>query len=202
MSNISNAGHKTRRLTGLAFLTAIIIVLQIVCSFIHFGPFSITLALAPIIIGAAIYGIGAGVYLGTVFGTIVLIAGLFSWDGGFTLILLNDNALATIAICIVKGAAAGLAAGILYRLISKKNVTAGVITAGVVCPIVNTGLFIVGMLVFFFPMLKGMAQEESQELTYYIIFTLTGLNFLVELAVNMLFSTAITRIIKAKNRIF
>ncbi len=201
MSNISNAGHKTRRLTGLAFLTAIIIVLQIVCSFIHFGPFSITLALAPIIIGAAIYGIGAGVYLGTVFGTIVLIAGLFSWDGGFTLILLNDNALATIAICIVKGAAAGLAAGILYRLISKKNVTAGVITAGVVCPIVNTGLFIVGMLVFFFPMLKGMAQEESQELTYYIIFTLTGLNFLVELAVNMLFSTAITRIIKAKNRI-
>lgn len=201
MSNISNAGHKTRRLTGLAFLTAIIIVLQIVCSFIHFGPFSITLALAPIIIGAAIYGIGAGVYLGTVFGTIVLIAGLFSWDGGFTLILLNDNALATIAICIVKGAAAGLAAGILYRLISKKNVTAGVITAGVVCPIVNTGLFIVGMLVFFFPMLKGMAHEESQELTYYIIFTLTGLNFLVELAVNMLFSTAITRIIKAKNRI-
>ena len=131
----------------------------------------------------------------------MLIAGLFSWDGGFTLILLNDNALATIAICIVKGAAAGLAAGILYRLISKNNVTAGVITAGGVCPIVNTGLFIVGMLVFFFPMLKGMAQEESQELTYYIIFTLTGLNFLVELAVNMLFSTAITRIIKAKNRI-
>ena len=201
MSNISNAGHKTQRLTGLAFLTAIIIVLQIVCSFIHFGPFSITLALAPIIIGAAIYGIGAGVYLGTVFGIIVLIAGLFSWDGGFTLILLNDNALATIAICIVKGAAAGLAAGLIYRLISKKNMTAGVITAGVVCPIVNTGLFIVGMLIFFFPMLQNMAQQNSQELMYYIIFTLTGLNFLVELAVNMLFSTAITRIIKAKKRI-
>ena len=41
------ASEKTRRLTGLALLTAIVVVLQIVASFIKFGPFSITLALAP-----------------------------------------------------------------------------------------------------------------------------------------------------------
>ena len=40
------ANEKTRRLTGLALMTAIIIVLQVVASFIKFGPFTITLALA------------------------------------------------------------------------------------------------------------------------------------------------------------
>ena len=68
------ANEKTRRLTGLALLTAIIVVLQVVASFVKFGPFTITLALAPIIIGAALYGAGAGAWLGAVFGVVVLIA--------------------------------------------------------------------------------------------------------------------------------
>ena len=68
------ANEKTRRLTGLALMTAIIVVLQVVASFVKFGPFSITLALAPIIIGAALYGAGAGAWLGAVFGVVVLIA--------------------------------------------------------------------------------------------------------------------------------
>ena len=50
------ASEKTRRLTGLALMTAIIVVLQVVASFVKFGPFTITLALAPILIGAALYG--------------------------------------------------------------------------------------------------------------------------------------------------
>ena len=49
------ASEKTRRLTGLALMTAIIVVLQVVASFVTFGPFTITLALAPILIGAALY---------------------------------------------------------------------------------------------------------------------------------------------------
>ena len=58
------ASEKTRRLTGLALMTAIIVVLQVVASFVKFGPFTITLALAPILIGAALYGPKAGACLG------------------------------------------------------------------------------------------------------------------------------------------
>ena len=76
------ASAKTQRLTGLALMTGIIIVLQIVASFIKFGPFTITLALAPIIIGAALYGAGAGAYLGGVFGVVVFIACVAGWDMG------------------------------------------------------------------------------------------------------------------------
>ena len=35
------ASEKTRRLTGLALMTAIIVVLQVVASFVKFGPFTI-----------------------------------------------------------------------------------------------------------------------------------------------------------------
>ncbi len=185
----------TRRMAGLAIFTAIIVVLQVLCTFIRFGPFSITLALAPIIIGTAMYGKGAGAYLGGVFGAVVLITGLLGWDGGTVMLLMGINPVGCILICLVKGIAAGFFAGLCYELLAKKNDKVGVLVSGIVCPVVNTGLFIVGMLVFFFDTLSGWA--GGQNLLLYIIVGLTGINFLVELAVNIILSSGITQIIRA-----
>lgn len=185
----------TRRMAGLAIFTAIIVVLQVLCTFIRFGPFSITLALAPIIIGTAMYGKGAGAYLGGVFGAVVLITGLLGWDGGTVMLLMGINPVGCILICLVKGIAAGFFAGLCYELLAKKNDKVGVLVSGIVCPVVNTGLFIVGMLVFFFDTLSGWA--GGQDLLLYIIVGLTGINFLVELAVNIVLSSGITQIIRA-----
>lgn len=191
----STTHGKVQRMTGIAILTAIIVVVQIICTFIKFGPFSITLALAPIIIGAAVYGVGTGALLGGVFGLVVLITGILGWDGGTVMLLMGINPVATVLICIVKGAAAGLAAGAVYAAIAKKSQLAGVITAGVVCPVVNTGLFVAGMLTFFFSTISGWA-AGNDSMVQYIIFGLCGGNFLVELATNLLLATAITRIIR------
>ena len=185
----------THRMAGLAIFTAIIVVLQVLCTFIRFGPFSITLALAPIIIGTAMYGKGAGAYLGGVFGAVVLITGLLGWDGGTVMLLMGINPVGCILICLVKGIAAGFFAGLCYELLAKKNDKVGVLVSGIVCPVVNTGLFIVGMLVFFFDTLSGWA--GGQNLLLYIIVGLTGINFLVELAVNIILSSGITQIIRA-----
>lgn len=182
-------------MTGLAIFTAIIVVLQVLCTFVRFGPFSITLALAPIIIGTAIYGKGAGAYLGGVFGLVVLITGLLGWDGGTVMLLMSINAVGCVLICILKGVAAGYLAGLCYDAISKKSDKVAVIVSGVVCPVTNTGLFIVGMLVFFFDTLSSWS--SGQNLLMYIIVGLTGINFLVELGVNLLLSAGITRIIRA-----
>ena len=185
----------TRKMTGLAIFTAIIVVLQVLCTFVRFGPFSITLALAPIIIGTAMYGKGAGAYLGGVFGVVVLVTGLLGWDGGTVMLLMGINPLGCVLVCLLKSVAAGFFAGLCYELIAKKNDKLGVLISGVVCPVVNTGLFIVGMLVFFFDTLSGWA--GGQNLLLYIIVGLTGVNFLVELAVNIVLSSGITRIIRA-----
>jgi uncharacterized membrane protein len=190
--------QKTRRMTGLAIFSAIIVVIQIVCTFVRFGPFSITLALAPIIIGAALYGVSAGAYLGGVLGLVVLITGLLGWDGGTVMYLMSQNALATILICLVKTVAAGWLAGLVYRAAAKKNTLLGVILAGIVCPVVNTGLFIAGMLIFFFSTLQTWANGTA--VTYFIIVGLTGVNFLIELLANMVLASGITRVIQAGKR--
>ena len=70
----------------------------------------------------------------------------------------------------------------------------GVVAAGIVCPVVNTGIFIVGMLLFFAETLASWA--GGQPILNYIIFGLTGVNFLVELAVNLVLASGITTIIR------
>lgn len=189
------ANEKTRRLTGLALLTAIIIVLQVVASFVKFGPFSITLALAPIIIGAALYGASAGAWLGGVFGVVVFIACVAGWDVGGN-ILFTANPFLTCILCIVKGALAGLVAGVAFRAIEGRSPMAASITAGVLCPVVNTGIFCIGLSLFFHDTLVAWA--GGTDLVYYIIFGLTGVNFLLELAINLVLSTVIVRVVGAR----
>ena len=191
------ANEKTRRLTGLALMTAIIVVLQVVASFVKFGPFSITLALAPIIIGAALYGAGAGAWLGAVFGVVVLIACVAGWDQGGN-ILFTANPLLTAALCIVKGAAAGFVSGLVFRGLSSRSPMGASIIAGIVCPVVYTGIFCVGLAVFFYDTLVAWA--GGSDLIYYIIFGLTGVNFVLELAINLVLSTVIVRVVGARKR--
>ena len=105
---------KTGKVVGLGLFTAIVVVLQLLGSFIKFGPFSITLVLAPIVIGAALYGIGAGAYLGLVFGVTVLISG----DAAA---FLTINPIGTVIIVLLKGMLAGLSAGMVYSLVQKAD---------------------------------------------------------------------------------
>ena len=63
---------KTKRMVGIALLSAIVIVLQLLGSFIRFGPVSVSLVLIPIVVGAAMYGPAAGAVLGAVFSMVVL----------------------------------------------------------------------------------------------------------------------------------
>ena len=192
--NKASSHDKIQRMAGMSIFIAIIVVLTILCTFVRFGPFSITLALAPIIIGAALYGPGAGAILGGVFGFVVLLTGVFGWDGGTVMYLMSLNALGCVLICIGKGAAAGWISGLVYRLIAKKNIHLGVVVAAIVCPIVNTGIFIIGMMLFYMSTLESWA--GGQAVIYYAIFGLTGVNFLVELAVNLVLSSGITSIIR------
>ena len=176
---------KTSKVVGLGLFTAIVVVLQLLGSFIKFGPFSITLVLAPIVIGAALYGIGAGAYLGLVFGATVLISG----DAAA---FLTINPIGTVVIVLLKGMLAGLAAGLVYSLISKASSLAGVIVAGVVCPIVNTGIFLAGCYIFFQEWLVAVFGTTG---FVTVVAGLVGVNFLVELGINMVLSTAIVKII-------
>ena len=72
---MNKTSAKIRKIVGLGLFTAIVFVLQMLGSFIRFGPFSISLVLVPIVVGAALYGASGGAWLGFVFGLAVLISG-------------------------------------------------------------------------------------------------------------------------------
>ena len=181
----------TRRMTGMAILTAIVIVLQLLGSFIRFGPFSISLVLVPIVIGAALYGVWAGGWLGFVFGAVVLLSG----DAAAFLAV---NPGGTILTCLAKGFLAGLCAGLVYNLFCGKNETFAAISAAVICPVVNTGVFLLGCLLFFMETISGWASAMGFEnVGTYMIVGFVGLNFVFEMLVNVILSPVIIRLIHA-----
>ena len=179
----------TQKTVGLGLFTAIVIVLQMLGSFIRFGPFSISLVLVPVVIGAALYGAGAGAWLGFVFGAVVL----FSGDAGA---FLSVNALGTILTVFLKGTLAGYAAGCVYKALETKNRTLAVIAAAVVCPVLNTGIFLLGCKLFFMETITGWGAEMGfADVGSYIIYVLVGGNFLFELLFNVVLSPVVVRLI-------
>lgn len=191
----NNKKFNTYRLTGLAILTAIIVVLQVLSTMlVKATAVSITFALVPIVIGASMFGVGAGAYLGSVFGLIVaiLIATGFDTTG---ILLWQANPFMVFVLSIVKGAAAGFFAGLLFKLFEKKDTTLAVNLAAIVAPIVNTGLFILGMFVFFNPLLYELAGDNNAFI--FAITALAGVNFLIEFTLNLVLSPIILKILYA-----
>ncbi len=186
---MENKRFNTRRLTGLALFTAIVVILQFLGAFIRFGPFSISLVLIPIVVGAALYGIWAGAWLGFVFGLVVLLSG----DAAAFLVI---NPLGTVLVVLLKGALAGLCAGAVYRALKAKE-TFAVIAAAVVAPVVNTGIFLLGCLLFFLPTVREWGTAMGFEsVGKYMILGLVGGNFLFELLFNVVLSPVIVRLIR------
>lgn len=193
---IMNRNENIRKLTVLAMLTALIVVVQVICTMIKFGPFSITLALTPIVIGAALYGPAAGAFLGFVFSLVVYITGLMAMDGGFILMMINYSAIGTTFICLFKGTAAGFVAGWLYRIIGKKSKTAASIVTSVAAPIVNTGLFALAMMTIFYGFLSQNTTADYTNPIGMLFLSWIGVNFIVEFISNVALAGVITRVVE------
>jgi len=184
----------------LALLSAIIVVLQLLAGSLKIGPVSFTLVLIPIVVGSAFFGKGAGAILGGVFGIIVYIGCVNGTDFGGN-ILFNANPYLCLLICMVKGCMCGFCAGAVYargmKVFSKKKFCPqlSVILAAVTAPVVNTGLFCLGMVLFYQDILTEWAAGEN--VLVYMLVGLTGINFLVELGINLVSAPAITTIIRA-----
>lgn len=182
-----------KRIAGLAVLLALVIVLQTAFGSIKIGATSFSLVLIPIVLGGILYGAWAGAFLGFVFGLITLIYGISGADY-FTMVLFQAQPFATTLLCLLKGTAAGLVAGVLHKEISKKHEYASVFAAAAAAPLVNTGLFILGALCFFQGTLKANFVAEGSTLLYFLFIGCAGVNFIVEFAVNLIAAPSLYRV--------
>ncbi|MBR2354423.1 MAG: ECF transporter S component [Clostridia bacterium] len=196
-----NTNQKILRMVQLAMLIALVVVLQVVSAMIPpiGGMVSITLTLVPVVVGAILFGKKGGAILGFAFGAIVLINCITALDPGGN-ILWTINPFCTLLICFVKGIAAGFVPAVLYELVKGKaeKVSAGrkyvsAMVAALIAPVVNTGLFVGGMFLFFKDTLYAWAGDTA--VFTYILVGLAGLNFLVEFLINVILTPAIVRIV-------
>ena len=180
---------QTQKLVLGAIMTALVIVLQLLGQFIKLGPFSVSLVLVPIVVGAAICDYKIGAWLGFVFGVVVLLSG----DAAAFYAI---NVPGTIITVLLKGTLCGLFAGLTYKLLQKKNKYLAVMVSAVVCPVVNTGVFLIGCKLFFMSAVTAWGAANGFASTVeYMFIGLAGGNFIFELLVNIALAPAILRVI-------
>ncbi|MBE7050850.1 MAG: ECF transporter S component [Ruminococcaceae bacterium] len=210
----------TYTLVLASLLTAIVIVLQFMGASIRFGMFSISLVLIPIVIGAAKCGVLVGGWLGFVFGLVVLLSG----DAApFMAISVVGTIITVIVKGVACGLATALAYKGVYRYmqyrsrkkiefftkegiicanckdgmydyISRNSAYVATLVAAIVCPVVNTGVFLLGCLTFFF---EAIIPQDvgAWGVIKFMIFTLVGGNFLFELGTNIVLNPVIVRLL-------
>ena len=184
-----------KNIAYLAVLLALVIVLQVFASAIPLGGgATLNFSLIPIVLGAILLGVWGGAFLGLACGIVVLIQVIVMTGNPFYVAIWTNSPVVTTFTCIVKTTAAGMISGLLYQIISKKNKFVAVFVAAAIVPIVNTGLFIVGCLCMT-GTIADLGGVAGIDVLVFILVALVSFNFFIELAINLVLSPAIHRVV-------
>lgn len=184
--------QKIKRMAAIALLMALVVVMQFVSGLIPpVSGFSISLVLIPIVLGAALYGPSAGAVLGATFGTIVYINCVTGADVGGAMVF-QANPVLCFVVVMGKGILCGAVPGLVYKVLCHKNAYIAMLCSAIICPVVNTGVFVACMMTFFADVLSAWAQ--GGDLISYVLSGLVLCNFVPELIINIAFSPASVRI--------
>ncbi len=195
MKTQNKKGMSTEKLVISALMTSLVILFQLLATYTtFFGPFSTAIGLIPIAIGAILCGPAIGAWLGLIFAVIIFAT------GGANLFLAFDIP-GTIITVLSKGILCGLIAGFTYKAIYKFNSTIAAFAAAIICPIVNTGIFILGCFIFFMDDAVGIAEMIGSAETGIALFIALALgNFIFELGLNTILSPVVVKLLNIRKK--
>ena len=147
-----NDHSKTLRLTRLALLAAIVLVLAYTpLGYIHIGPLAITPIMIPVTVGAILLGPTEGAILGGIFG-LTSFSTCFGSDA-FGTTLMTINPVFTFLTCVPTRVLAGWLPAVIFKALYRKEqplrANAAFGAAALAGPVLNT-VFFMGALVLFF----------------------------------------------------
>ncbi len=178
---IMKNSERIKKLVGVSVLVALAVALTFLSNYIPTGAVNINLVLIVISVGACLYGPAIGMFLGLINGAITIIA------PATLAAFFPVNPLATILVCLLKTGLAGLLAGLIFKILKGKKEFLGTVLASILIPIINTGIFILGVLVFFLSVYGDATTLITGVLT---------LNFLIEFLSIAIISPVIYRVVK------
>ena len=182
----------------LGILIALVIVLQLFASAIPMFGITLNFSLIPIAIAGILLGYLGGAIVGFFCGLVVFISMAVLGGEVFTATLFQAHPVILTIICIGKTTVAGLVSGLIFKFISKKSVFVAVCVSAVILPIVNTGIYMLGIVLMkdTTATFLGMG-ASSAGVVFTTVFAIIWLNFVLEMAVNLIFIPMIHRVIKA-----
>lgn len=192
--NNSRDANRTRNLVTLSILTALVILFQVFGSFIKIGATTFNFVLVPVVIGGIALGYKAGAFLGLVSAVCIAVCGLTGFDP-FTNVLLANEPFGTLCTVFLKGFCAGIVPPVVFKAF-KENDVAGSVVAGALAPILNTGIFICCMLIMS-DVMRANFVPDGTTVVYFLVITCAGVNFIVELAINLLLVPVCYKTLKA-----
>jgi len=185
MKNPRSKNEAVRKTAIVGLLTALAAVLSLIKIPIV-STATVTLVLPVVIIGAALCGPLVGAWL-----TVIPNLLAFSEAGLF----LMYSPAGCVVTLLLKGILAGLAAGFVYKALSKKSPIGAITCAAVAAPVLNSGTFVLGCYLFIWDELVALAGENGVGIGM-LLFGLAGMNFVVELVLNLILCPSILRIVQ------
>lgn len=170
---------KTREIAEVGILSALMVVFTLLSGYFQIGSLTLNLALIVIVVAACRYGKLVGFLVGAINGIVILLQPA-------TAAFYAVSVIGTLLICPLKTGLAGLVCAIVYDLLKNKNHKLAVGVASALVPIVNTGVFIIGSVIFF----KGVLGS--------LITIFVTANFVIELITTVVLSLALSYVIKLK----
>ena len=215
MSITNSRKKKNLELTQLALLSAILVVLQLLsATLVRVGLVAPTLALVPIVLAGATLGLKGGITLGTVFGAITFICGITGLDT-YTLYLFQNKPLETALLCFAKAIIAAVLGTLFYKVcmkLFKGNVFVASLVSGIMIPVTNTFIYLLGMAVFMRDLVTTASATDpdiqvpiysSDEALVTVMIGFAGIiivNFILELIVTVICSPAVSTVLSKSKR--
>lgn len=183
---VYNYFMNNKKFSIISIFAALIIILQLLSTYINFGGFPITLTLVPIIVAGATLGPEVGCIMGIIFGFMVSIMVICGMDPSGA-IMFSIHPVITVLTCLIKGAAAGYVGSIVYQKITNKRTA--IVFSSIITPIINTLFLYISLILFFESSFASM------------VAAFMSINFVIELLTNILLAPGLLNVIKrAKNR--
>lgn len=190
-----------RNIAYLAVLLALVVVLQLFASAIPMFGVTLNFSLIPIVLAGIFFGAYGGGLLGLVSGIVTFITTAVMGQEPSTVFLFQASPVVLTIMCIGKTTVAGIVSGLLYQIISKKNTLIAVYVAAIFVAVLNTGIYMLGMVIMKNDVAAYLGTEATVAVVFATVFGLIWLNFVLEIVVNVLFAPAIHRFVLVMEKV-
>ena len=182
----------------LGILIALVIVLQLFASAVPMFGVTLNFSLIPIAFAGILLGAFGGAIVGFVCGLVVFISMAVLGGEVFTSTLFQAHPVMLTLICIGKTTIAGLVSGLVFKFLSKKKEFLAVCISAIILPIINTGIYMLGIIIMKDTTATFLRMGANSAMAVFgAVFALIWLNFVLEMAVNIVFIPMIERVVKA-----